>query len=286
MTVIMDGKKLAQEVKAELKQRVEELWTSKQIVPRLAVILVGEDPASQVYVRNKRRAAEKIGIKTVDNLLPATVSEADLLDLIYEYNEDPNIHGILVQLPLPIHIDEAKVTHAILPSKDVDGFHPVNMGHLFMNMPHSLPCTPRGIMELLAAYGISPAGKEVVIVGRSNIVGRPMVALMLNADATVTVAHSKTKDLRAVTKRADILVVATGRPEMITGADIKPGAVVIDVGVNRLADGHLVGDVQHQTVEGVASYLTPVPGGVGPMTIAMLMKQTVEFAEKSGQDGY
>lgn len=286
MTVIMDGKKLAQEVKAELKQRVEELWTSKQIVPRLAVILVGEDPASQVYVRNKRRAAEKIGIKTVDNLLPATVSEADLLDLIYEYNEDPNIHGILVQLPLPAHIDETKVTHAILPSKDVDGFHPVNMGHLFMNMPHSLPCTPRGIMELLAAYGISPAGKEVVIVGRSNIVGRPMVALMLNADATVTVAHSKTKDLRAVTKRADILVVATGRPEMITGADIKPGAVVIDVGVNRLADGHLVGDVQHQTVEGVASYLTPVPGGVGPMTIAMLMKQTVEFAEKSGQDGY
>lgn len=286
MTVIMDGKKLAQEVKAELKQRVEELWTSKQIVPRLAVILVGEDPASQVYVRNKRRAAEKIGIKTVDNLLPATVSEADLLDLIYEYNEDPNIHGILVQLPLPVHIDEAKVTHAILPSKDVDGFHPVNMGHLFMNMPHSLPCTPRGIMELLAAYGISPAGKEVVIVGRSNIVGRPMVALMLNADATVTVAHSKTKDLRAVTKRADILVVATGRPEMITGADIKPGAVVIDVGVNRLANGHLVGDVQRQTVEGVASYLTPVPGGVGPMTIAMLMKQTVEFAEKSGQDGY
>lgn len=286
MTVIMDGKKLAQEVKAELKQRVEELWTSKQIVPRLAVILVGEDPASQVYVRNKRRAAEKIGIKTVDNLLPATVSEADLLDLIYEYNEDPNIHGILVQLPLPAHIDEAKVTHAILPNKDVDGFHPVNMGHLFMNMPHSLPCTPRGIMELLAAYGISPAGKEVVIVGRSNIVGRPMVALMLNADATVTVAHSKTKDLRAVTKRADILVVATGRPEMITGADIKPGAVVIDVGVNRLADGHLVGDVQRQTVEGVASYLTPVPGGVGPMTIAMLMKQTVEFAEKSGQDGY
>ena len=286
MTVIMNGKKLAQEVKAELKQRVEELWTSKQIVPRLAVILVGEDPASQVYVRNKRRAAEKIGIKTVDNLLPATVSEADLLDLIYEYNEDPNIHGILVQLPLPTHIDEAKVTHAILPSKDVDGFHPVNMGHLFMNMPHSLPCTPRGIMELLAAYGISPAGKEVVIVGRSNIVGRPMVALMLNADATVTVAHSKTKDLRAVTKRADILVVATGRPEMITGADIKPGAVVIDVGVNRLADGHLVGDVQRQTVEGVASYLTPVPGGVGPMTIAMLMKQTVEFAEKSGQDGY
>lgn len=286
MTVIMDGKKLAQEVKAELKQRVEELWTSKQIVPRLAVILVGEDPASQVYVRNKRRAAEKIGIKTVDNLLPATVSEADLLDLIYEYNEDPNIHGILVQLPLPAHIDEAKVTHAILPGKDVDGFHPVNMGHLFMNMPHSLPCTPRGIMELLAAYGISPAGKEVVIVGRSNIVGRPMVALMLNADATVTVAHSKTKDLRAVTKRADILVVATGRPEMITGADIKPGAVVIDVGVNRLADGHLVGDVQRQTVEGVASYLTPVPGGVGPMTIAMLMKQTVEFAEKSGQDGY
>ncbi|GET13198.1 bifunctional methylenetetrahydrofolate dehydrogenase/methenyltetrahydrofolate cyclohydrolase FolD [Ligilactobacillus agilis] len=286
MTVIMDGKKLAQEVKAELKQRVEELWTSKQIVPRLAVILVGEDPASQVYVRNKRRVAEKIGIKTVDNLLPATVSEADLLDLIYEYNEDPNIHGILVQLPLPAHIDEAKVTHAILPSKDVDGFHPVNMGHLFMNMPHSLPCTPRGIMELLAAYGISPAGKEVVIVGRSNIVGRPMVALMLNADATVTVAHSKTKDLRAVTKRADILVVATGRPEMITSADIKPGAVVIDVGVNRLADGHLVGDVQRQTVEGVASYLTPVPGGVGPMTIAMLMKQTVEFAEKSGQDGY
>ena len=286
MTVIMDGKKLAQEIRAQLKQRVAKLHKSYQIVPRLAVILVGDDPASQVYVRNKRRAAEKIGIKTVDSLLPATVTEGELLDLIYEYNEDPNIHGILVQLPLPGHIDEAKITHAILPTKDVDGFHPVNMGHLFMNMPHSLPCTPRGIMELLAAYDISPAGKEVVIVGRSNIVGRPMVALMLNADATVTVAHSKTQNLSDVTKRADILVVATGRPEMISATDIKPGAVVIDVGVNRLEDGRLVGDVDRQSVEGIASYLTPVPGGVGPMTIAMLMKQTVEFAEKSGQNGY
>lgn len=286
MTVIMDGKKLAQEIRAQLKQRVAKLHKSYQIVPRLAVILVGDDPASQVYVRNKRRAAEKIGIKTVDTLLPATVTEEELLDLIYEYNEDPNIHGILVQLPLPGHIDEAKITRAILPTKDVDGFHPVNMGHLFMNMPHSLPCTPRGIMELLAAYDISPAGKEVVIVGRSNIVGRPMVALMLNADATVTVAHSKTQNLSDVTKRADILVVATGRPEMISATDIKPGAVVIDVGVNRLEDGRLVGDVDRQSVEGIASYLTPVPGGVGPMTIAMLMKQTVEFAEKSGQNGY
>lgn len=282
----MDGKKLAQEIRAQLKQRVAKLHKSYQIVPRLAVILVGDDPASQVYVRNKRRAAEKIGIKTVDTLLPATVTEEELLDLIYEYNEDPNIHGILVQLPLPGHIDEAKITRAILPTKDVDGFHPVNMGHLFMNMPHSLPCTPRGIMELLAAYDISPAGKEVVIVGRSNIVGRPMVALMLNADATVTVAHSKTQNLSDVTKRADILVVATGRPEMISATDIKPGAVVIDVGVNRLEDGRLVGDVDRQSVEGIASYLTPVPGGVGPMTIAMLMKQTVEFAEKSGQNGY
>lgn len=276
MTTLMDGKKLAQEIRTQLKDEVAQ----NGLVPRLAVILVGDNPASQVYVRNKQRAAEKIGIKTIDHHLPATVGQEALLDLIYQYNEDPNIHGILVQLPLPGSIDEAKITHAISPQKDVDGFHPINLGHLFMNKPYSLPCTPRGIMELLAHYKINPSGKDVVIVGRSNIVGRPMAALMLNADATVTVTHSRTRDLAQKTRQADILIVATGQAQMLDASYIKEGAVVVDVGVNRLEDGSLVGDVDFESMLGKAAYLTPVPGGVGPMTIAMLMKQTVEFAQR------
>ena len=278
--ILLDGKKYAQKVRLDLTQKVAEL-RKKAILPCLVVILVGEDPASQVYVRNKKRAANEIGIKTIDYTLPATTSEAELMTLVEKCNQDSSVHGILVQLPLPKHIDEEKITRAISPQKDVDGFHPVNMGHLFMNEPYSLPCTPRGIMELMHEYQIDVAGKEVVIVGRSNIVGRPMAALLLNDDATVTVTHSKTKNLKDVVKRADIVIVAIGRAEFITADYIKQGAVVIDVGMNRLTSGKLVGDVDFATVSQVASYLTPVPGGVGPMTIAMLMKQTVEFAQES-----
>ncbi|MCP0886425.1 bifunctional methylenetetrahydrofolate dehydrogenase/methenyltetrahydrofolate cyclohydrolase FolD [Ligilactobacillus sp. WILCCON 0076] len=281
MTVLMDGRKLSKKIKEQLRVRVEKLEKSAGIVPRLVVIMVGQDAASQIYVRNKQQAAKKIGIQTIDNMLPEDTKEEEILNLIYEYNEDPNIHGILVQLPLPAHINEENVTHAILPAKDVDGFHPVNMGHLFMNAPHSLPCTPRGIMELFKEYEISPKSKNVVIIGRSNIVGRPMAALMINADATVTIAHSKTLNLSKLTQQADIVIVATGQPQMLTGEDIKKDAVVIDVGMNRLPNGKLVGDVDQASIDGIASYLTPVPGGVGPMTIAMLMKQVVEFAERS-----
>lgn len=284
MAILMDGRKLAQKIRKNLKAKTEYL-KEKGVEPQLAVIMVGNDSASQIYVKNKKRIAEKVGIKTIDVHLPEDSSEEEVLQLIYDYNENPAVHGILVQLPLPSQINEAHVTHAILPMKDVDGFHPVNMGHLFLNEAHSLPCTPRGIMELFKEYEIDPAGKNVVIVGRSNIVGRPMAALMLNADATVTITHSKTRNLKQLTQQADILIVAVGKPNFITGDYIKDQAIVIDVGMDRAADGSLVGDVDEATVEPKASYLTPVPGGVGPMTIAMLMKQTVEFAERSLSNG-
>lgn len=278
--ILLDGKKYAQTVRISLKEKVQT-FINQGLTPCLAVILVGEDPASQVYVRNKKRAADEIGIKTLDYTLPTQTTQEQLLALVEKCNQDPSVHGILVQLPLPKHIDEEKITRAISPKKDVDGFHPVNMGHLFMNEPYSLPCTPRGIMELMKEYQIDVVGKEVVIVGRSNIVGRPMAALLLNDDATVTVTHSKTKNLKEVVKRADIVIVAIGKAEFITADYIKEGAVVIDVGMNRLDSGKLVGDVDFETVSQIASYLTPVPGGVGPMTIAMLMQQTVEFAQES-----
>lgn len=280
MTVLLDGKKYSAKVKDNLKQEVTRL-KEVGLQPCLVVILVGEDPASQVYVRNKKKAAEFIGIKTIDHTLPKTTTQQQVLELVEKYNQDPNVHGILVQLPLPKHISEEKVTRAISPLKDVDGFHPLNMGHLFMNEPYSLPCTPRGIMELMKEYKINVVGKNVVIVGRSNIVGRPMAALMLNDDATVTITHSKTKNLKEITKQADILIVAIGKALLITADYVKKGAVVIDVGMNRLASGKLVGDVDFDAVKEVADYITPVPGGVGPMTIAMLMKQTVEFAKES-----
>ncbi|WP_283581971.1 bifunctional methylenetetrahydrofolate dehydrogenase/methenyltetrahydrofolate cyclohydrolase FolD [Ligilactobacillus hohenheimensis] len=277
---ILDGRRVAREIRADLKEKVLRLQ-QRGVVPKLVVILVGNDTGSEVYIRNKKRAAEAIGIETLDVRLPAETSEYDLLKLIAKYNADESIDGILVQLPLPSHINEDTVEREIDPRKDVDGFHPINMGHLFMNEPNSLPCTPRGIMALLAAEKIEVAGKHVVIVGRSNIVGRPMAALMLNHDATVTVAHSHTKDLAAITRQADILIVAVGKPEMITADYVRDGAVVIDVGMNRNAAGKLVGDVAQEEVAQKAGYITPVPGGVGPMTIAMLMQQVVEFAERN-----
>ena len=277
---ILDGRRVAREIRADLKEKVLRLQ-QRGVVPKLVVILVGNDTGSEVYIRNKKRAAEAIGIETLDVRLPAETSEYDLLKLIAKYNADESIDGILVQLPLPPHINEDTVEREIDPRKDVDGFHPINMGHLFMNEPNSLPCTPRGIMALLAAEKIEVAGKHVVIVGRSNIVGRPMAALMLNHDATVTVAHSHTKDLAAITRQADILIVAVGKPEMITADYVRDGAVVIDVGMNRNATGKLVGDVAQEEVAQKAGYITPVPGGVGPMTIAMLMQQVVEFAERN-----
>lgn len=278
MGELIDGKQLAQTVKASLTTKVAAL-KRVGITPCLVVVLVGEDPASQVYVRNKHRQAEKIGMASRVIRLPETTTQAELLALIDQLNNDASVDGILVQLPLPRHIDEQAVTDAIIPQKDADGFHPINMGQLFMNHPNSVPCTPAGIMEMFAAYNVDLAGKHAVIVGRSNIVGRPLAALLLNADATVTIAHSKTKDLAALTRQADILVVAVGRPKLLDASYVKPGAVVIDVGINRQGK-HLVGDVDFESVKDVASLITPVPGGVGPMTIAMLLAQTVTLAQK------
>lgn len=280
MTVMIDGKKTAAQIQSQLVNKAQTLKETG-LTPCLAVVLVGDDPASQVYVRNKHRAAERIGIKTKDIHLPKETSQAKLLELIAKLNADPTVHAILVQMPLPAQINADVVINAIAPKKDADGLHPENIGHLFMGTPRAIACTPRGIMTLLEKYQLDVAGKEVVIIGRSNLVGRPLAALMLNADATVTVAHSKTKDLAKIARQADILVVATGRAEMITKDYIKEGAVVIDVGINRLPTGHLVGDVAQADLKGHVSYLTPVPGGVGPMTIAMLMQQTLELAEKS-----
>ncbi len=279
MTEILDGRALSHKIRQQLKQRTARL-RERGIVPALAVILVGTDSASQIYVRNKHRAAAEVGLATHDFKLPETTTEEELLALIAKLNVDPSIHGILVQLPLPPQIDSAKITAEIDPSKDVDGFHPLNVGQLFLNNPQSLPCTPHGIMRLLAEHQIDVAGKHAVVVGRSNIVGRPIAALLLNADATVTVTHSKTANLRELTRQADILIVAIGRAEFIKAADVKPGVVVVDVGMNRNAAGKLVGDVDFTEVEPIAEAITPVPGGVGPMTIALLLEQTVKFAER------
>lgn len=265
-------------MQAEIAIKVNEL-KEKDIHPGLVVLLVGENPASQVYVRNKERSAKTIGIYSKVERYVQTISEADLLAEIEKYNQDPRFHGILVQLPLPEHIDEEKVLLAIDPKKDVDGFHPMNLGRLLAGNPDKIPCTPYGIMKMFEAYDIDLSGKRAVVIGRSNIVGKPMAQLMLMADATVTIAHSKTKQLPELAKEADILVVAIGRGHFVTKEFIKPGAVVIDVGMNRDENGKLIGDVKFDEVEPLASYITPVPKGVGPMTITMLMYQTVMAAE-------
>ncbi len=277
---IIDGKALADSVKSDVARRVQEL-KQHGIVPGLAVVLVGEDPASQVYVRNKAAACEKAGLYSRVIRLDADISEADLLAQVHQLNQDDQIHGILVQLPLPRHMDAAKVIEAIAARKDVDGFHISNAGLLMTGQPLFRPCTPYGIMKMLESEDISLWGAEAVVVGASNIVGKPMAMLMLAKGATVTLCNSKTRDLGAQTRRADVLVVATGKPGMVTGDMIKPGAVVIDVGINRNEQGKLVGDVDYASASQVAGAITPVPGGVGPMTIAMLLVNTLEAAERS-----
>ncbi len=277
---IIDGKAIAQEVRAEWKVRADAL-KARGVTPGLAVIIVGTDPASQVYVRNKVNACAELGLHSEHIEMPADTTEAALLAKIGELNADPAIHGILVQLPVPRHIDSHKVLLAISPDKDVDGFHPMNVGALVTGDTRFPPCTPYGAMKLLEKTGISIEGKHAVVVGRSNIVGKPMALMLLQANATVTICTSKTVDLAKHTRDADILVVATGRPKMITGDMIKPGAAVIDVGINRLPDGKLCGDVDFESAKKVAGWITPVPGGVGPMTITMLVANTVQSAERA-----
>ena len=280
---ILSGKEVSARIKAELKNEADKL-KANGIMPGLAVVIVGDDPASRVYVNNKKKACEELGILSEEYALSAEIKEEELLALIDKLNADKNISGILVQLPLPKGIDEEKVINRINPKKDVDAFHPANVGKIMIGNYDFVPCTPAGVMELIAESGIDISGKECVIVGRSNIVGKPMSMLLLHQNGTVTVCHSKTKDLKEVTKRADILVVAVGRPEFITGDMIKEGAVVIDVGINRLENKKLVGDVHFESAEKVASAITPVPGGVGPMTIAMLMKNTLKAAIINKED--
>ena len=283
------GKEVSEEIYGELRQRIEAL-KARGVTPGLAVVLVGEDPASQVYVRKKGEMCEELGMKSLTVLMPEETTQEELLSKVAELNADPSIHGFLVQLPLPDHIDEEAVINAIDPSKDVDCFHPSNVGRMLIGNPDFLPATPAGVQQMLVRSGVETAGKHVVVVGRSNIVGKPMAAMMVQkgagADSTVTVVHSRTRNLAEVTRSADILIVAIGRPRFVTADMVKDGAVVIDVGTNRIADlthpkgSRLVGDVDFEAVKEKASYITPVPGGVGPMTICMLMANAVRAAER------
>ncbi len=275
--IIMDGKAVSALVRREVKERAT-LLASKGVKPGLAVVLVGDDPASQVYVRQKEKACNEVGFASFMRYLPASTDERELLDLIDGLNSDPAVHGILVQLPLPKHIDKDRVAEAIRPEKDVDGFHPINVGRLTLGIETMEPCTPKGIVYLLEHYGIDIEGKRAVVVGRSNIVGKPASILLLSRNATVTVCHSRTKDLAGVARQADILVAATGKPKMINSSMVKGGAVVVDVGITRTQSG-LIGDVDFDAVKEVASYITPVPGGIGPMTIAMLLLNALKAAE-------
>lgn len=281
MAQIIDGKAIAQSIREELRDEVSRLQSHLGFHPGLAVVLVGDDPASHVYVRNKKRACEEVGIRSFSFELSAATTEHQLLGLIHQLNEDPAVHGILVQLPLPGHIREKSILEAINPNKDADGFHPYNVGRLAIGSPTFRPCTPWGVMEMLHRTGIKPEGKRAVTVGRSNIVGKPVALMLLEAHATVTVCHSRTPNLAEVVGQADIVVAAVGRARMIHGEWIKPGATVIDVGINRDEDGRLCGDVDFATASERAGFITPVPGGVGPMTIAMLLKNTVEGAKRS-----
>jgi len=284
MGILINGKELAEKMQADLTAETA-LLKEQGIVPGLVVLLVGEDKASQTYVRNKELAAARIGIRSKVEHYPESITEEELLSEIDKYNQDPDFHGILVQLPLPKQIDEEKVLLAIRPEKDVDGFHPINLGKLFAGVPDRIPCTPYGIMKMFEAYDIPLEGKNALVIGRSNIVGKPMAHLLLGKNATVTIAHSKTQNLPALARQADILVVAIGRGHFVTKEFVKEGAVVIDVGMNRDEAGKLIGDVKFAEVEPIASYITPVPRGVGPMTITMLMYQTIQAAKrkKSGE---
>ncbi|MBN8216911.1 MAG: bifunctional methylenetetrahydrofolate dehydrogenase/methenyltetrahydrofolate cyclohydrolase FolD [Spirochaetes bacterium] len=276
---IIDGKALAAEIREGLKPRIDALRL-KGVHPCLCVILVGDDPASRVYVRNKGKACQEVGILSREHRLPASASQGELLTLVESLNRDPSVHGILVQLPLPKGIDPKPVLDAIDPAKDVDGFHPVNVGRLMIGEPLFPPCTPAGVLRLLEHAGVPLAGANAVVVGRSNIVGKPAALLLLQKDATVTLAHSRTRDLAGLCRRADILVAAIGKPRFITADMVRPGAAVIDVGINRLPDGKLAGDVDEAPCAQVAGWITPVPGGVGPMTITMLLENTLLAASR------
>ena len=277
---IIDGKSLAMEVRKSLKTAIASLAV-RSVRPGLAAILAGDDPASRVYVRNKARACEETGLTSEVHEFPEDVSESALLERIARLNAEPRVHGILVQLPLPRRLDAARILAAVSPAKDVDGFHATNLGALLQGRPGFVPGTPAGVMRLLQHAGVALAGRQAVVVGRSTIVGKPLALLLLQKDATVTICHSKTRDLASVTRQADILVAAVGRANLVTADMVKPGACVIDVGVNRLADGRLAGDVDFEPAREVAGWITPVPGGVGPMTVAMLIVNTVRAAELS-----
>ncbi len=278
MAEIIDGKKVSQHVRGEVAKGVEQLKLGTGVTPGLAAVLVGDNQASEIYVRNKRKACAESGIYSEEHRLPGDTTEEELLSLVDRLNEDSNIHGILVQLPLPDQINETKILRAVSPLKDVDGFHPYNVGLLVEGNPRFISCTPHGIIKMLDFYNIDIQGKEAVVVGRSNIVGKPVSMLLLHRHATVTICHSRTKPLDEVTRRADILVAAIGRANFITADMVKKGAVVIDVGINRDEEGKLTGDVDFEGVKEKASYITPVPGGVGPMTISMLLWNTLESA--------
>jgi methylenetetrahydrofolate dehydrogenase (NADP+)/methenyltetrahydrofolate cyclohydrolase len=282
---LIDGKAIGAAVRAEIRDRVEEFSARTEIKPNLVTVLVGDDPASRIYVRNKGKACHEAGMLSQQIDLPATLPENDLLALVAELNADPAVHGILVQLPLPDHINESRIIEAISPDKDVDGFHPVNAGRLLSGGPCFVPCTPLGIMKMLDHESVSLKGKHAVVVGRSNIVGKPVALLLLARHATVTICHSRTKDLPAVVRSADVVVAAVGRAQMIRGDWLSPGAVVIDVGINRLPDGKLVGDVAFEEAKEIAGKISPVPGGVGPMTITMLLHNTLEAADRQSRGG-
>lgn len=279
MAIIIDGKAVSAELRRHLTEETKHFQSTYGITPGLAVVLVGNDPASQIYVRNKKRACEEIGYRSFEYTLPEETSETELLQLIDRLNRDDTVHGILVQSPVPKQIDEKKVQRAIFPHKDVDAFHPVNVGKIMIGDYDFVPCTPAGITQLLDAYHIETKGKSCTVIGRSDIVGKPMAMLMLHRDCTVTICHSKTPDVAAVTREADIVIAAVGKAGFLTGDMIKEGAVVIDVGMNRDSEGKLCGDADFSSCEKKASYITPVPGGVGPMTITMLMKNTLKAAE-------
>ena len=276
---ILDGKSLAASIRAELKQRVAAL-VQRGVKPGLAVILAGDDAASKIYVGNKTRACEEVGVRSQQIDYPASVTQEELISRIKKLNADPAVHGILVQLPLPKHIDAARVLEAVAPAKDVDGFHEANLGALLAGRPGVVPCTPAGVMRLLESSKIPISGRHAVVIGRSNIVGKPLALLLLQKDASVTICHSKSKDLKVITKQADILVAAAGRAKLVGAGMVKPGACVIDVGMNRLGDGKLAGDVDYEAVKQVAGWITPVPGGVGPMTIAMLLENCLRAASR------
>ncbi len=277
---ILDGKKLSQKIKSQIKEQTKELKEKYNIVPGLAVILVGDDPASLTYVKMKEKACKEVGFYSIVHHMPESISQEEIEETIKMMNQNPNIDGILVQLPLPSHIDTTKILELIDPAKDVDGFHPYNFGRLMQGLDTFAPCTPLGVIELLKEYNIDPKGLDVCVVGASNIVGKPMAALLLNANATVDICHIYTKDLQSHTKKADMVVVGVGKPNLITADMVKDGVILIDIGINRLPDGKLVGDADFEAISQKASYITPVPGGVGPMTIAMLLANTIKAARQ------